>query len=248
MKPALQEKQPKYPRGWQTLPMGEALKKITEERLSEVTNKMFGYHIVKVGDLSSQLELTNCPIKHRISQSNATLIGPGLLAESNALPFTENSIDAFILAHELDFAQDPHQILREIDRCIVPNGHVVICGFNPYSLMGLFKWLPIKRGNLLHDARMFSRGRIKDWLGLLGYQVTEEVRFVHASLFFEGKLNSESRWTRFASKYLSFFASMYLIVGKKREIPLSLIKPVWKPKPQFAPVSASLRILRDGKS
>ena len=230
------------------LPLGEALKQITEQRLAEVTNRMFGYHIVKIGDLSSQLELLNCPIKHRISQSDSTLIGPGLLGESKALPFSENSIDAFILAHELDFTQDPHQVLREIDRCIVPNGHVVICGFNPFSLMGIVKWLPFKRSSLLHDARMFSRGRVKDWLSLLGYQIVEERRFVHASLFFEGKLNPESRWSRFAEKYLSFFASMYLLVGKKREIPLSLIKPVWKPKPQFSPVSASLRVLGDGKS
>ena len=82
-------------------------------------------------------------------------------------------VDAFCLAHELDFAKDPHQILREVDRTIMPNGYVVITGFNPFSLCGLFKYLPINKGSVLHDARFFSCARVKDWLQLLGFEIVD---------------------------------------------------------------------------
>ena len=78
----------------------------------------------------------------KISREN-TVVG-----QSHCLPFAENSIDGFLLANELDFAQDPHEILREVDRVITQNGYVIISGFNPLSLAGIAKFLPVKRGNI----------------------------------------------------------------------------------------------------
>ena len=53
------------------------------------------------------------------------------------LPFATHSIDLVVMPHILEFAEDPHQVLREVERVLVPEGHVVITGFNPASLWGL---------------------------------------------------------------------------------------------------------------
>lgn len=241
MKPALRSRPLKYPNSWQALHLGDELKKIAEEKLAPVSRQMFGYHMVKLGNLSSQLSLSDCPIKHRMNVATNGSSHAGLIANSDQLPFADRSVDAFVLAHELDFTQDPHQILREVDRCMVPDGHIAVLGFNPVSLPGCLKWTPIKNSNVLHDARFFSVHRVKDWLSLLGYQIVEEQFYIHSTLFFESRIDLQSRWSRFASKYLPFMASVYLIVGKKREFPLSLIKPPWKLKTGFAPVGASMR-------
>jgi hypothetical protein len=37
----------------------------------------------------------------------------------------------------LELARDPHHALREVERVLVPEGRVVISGFNPASLWGL---------------------------------------------------------------------------------------------------------------
>jgi hypothetical protein len=42
-----------------------------------------------------------------------------------------------VLPHALELARDPHHALREVERVLVPEGRVVISGFNPASLWGL---------------------------------------------------------------------------------------------------------------
>jgi hypothetical protein len=241
MRPALIKNHPTKPELWQDLPLGDELKCLIEREIAEVSRKFFGYHLVRLGHLSSQIELAACPIKHQINITSNTQSYTSLVASSADLPVCENSVDAFLLAHELDFAKDPHQILREVDRTIMPNGYVVITGFNPFSLCGLFKYLPINKGSVLHDARFFSSARIKDWLQLLGFEIVDVKHLLFNELFLQRKLRASSKWSRWCHQYLPVFTSMYVIVARKREIPLSLIKPNWKAKTKFSTVGASVR-------
>jgi hypothetical protein len=239
MKPALIKSHPSKPESWQDLPLGNELKHLIESELSEVSRKFFGYHLVKLGHLSSQIELPACPIKHQVNIVANQQSHTDLIAQSTDLPISENSIDAFLLAHELDFAKDPHQILREVDRTIMPNGYLVISGFNPLSLCGLFKYLPIDKGSALHDARFFSCTRIKDWLQLLGFEIIDVRHLLFNELFLQRKLRPSSKWNRWCHQYLSLLTTMYVIIAIKREIPLSMIKPKWKAK--FSTVGASVQ-------
>ena len=243
MKPALLTRKPRYPRKWEELPAGLDLKKIVEHGLTETGRQMFGYHFLKLGDLSCQTELPDCPIKHVINLTDTEQPYAHVVAHSNALPFEENSVDAILLSHELDFAQDPHQILREVNRVIIPNGNLVIVGFSPMSLAWLLKYLPINPKQILHDARFFSSMRIRDWLHLLGFEVIDMQNLVFSELFFERKIRYDSRWQVWCQKYLPILSSVYIMHAKKRVMPLSLIKPQWKPKPNFSAVSASMRQL-----
>ena len=243
MKPALLTRKPRYPRTWEALPSGLDLKQIVEHALTETSRQMFGYHFLKLGDLSCQVELPHCPIKHVVHLSDTAAPYINVQSQSHELPFAESSVDAVLLAHELDFAQDPHQILREIDRVIIPNGNLVIVGFSPLSFAWLLKYLPINPKQILHDARFFSATRIKDWLHLLGFEVIDMQRLVFSELFFERKIRYDSRWQVWCQKYMPLFSSLYIIQAKKRVLPLSLIKPKWKPKPNFSTVGASMRNL-----
>jgi hypothetical protein len=241
MRPALIKNHPTKPELWQDLPLGDELKCLIEKEIAEVSRKFFGYHLVRLGHLSSQIELAACPIKHQINITSTTQTYTSLVASPADLPVCENSVDAFLLAHELDFAKDPHQILREVDRTIMPNGYVVITGFNPFSLCGLFKYLPINKGSVLHDARFFSCARVKDWLQLLGFEIVDVKHLLFNELFLQRKLRASSKWSRWCHQYLPIFTSMYVIVARKREIPLSLIKPKWKTNTKFSAVGASVR-------
>jgi SAM-dependent methyltransferase len=241
MRAALIKNHPTKPQLWQDLPLGKELKCLIENEISEVSRKFFGYHLVRLGHLSSQIELAACPIKHQINITSDTQTYTSLVATPDDLPVCENSIDAFLLAHELDFAKDPHQILREVDRTIMPNGYLVITGFNPLSLCGLFKYLPIKQGSILHEARFFSCARVKDWLQLLGFEIVDVKHLLFNELFLQRKLRSSSKWNQWCYRYLPLLTTMYVIVARKREIPLSMIKPKWKAKTKFSTVGASFR-------
>lgn len=244
-RPALLSRKLVAPQSWQAMPHSEALKAVYEQQLSPIMQQCFGYHLIKLGGLSHSLTLPGCPIKHQVCHAYQESSSGGVVALPTDLPYREKSVDAVLMTHVLDYSADPHQVLREVDHCLIPNGQLIIVGFNPYSAAGIARWLPIKKDSALHRARFFSRSRVIDWLSLMGYQVTLEKRFLFSEMLYSKDLNKTRKWQTNAQKYLSFFASVYVIVGKKREYPLSLIKPSWKPVPKFSPVGASLRVKKE---
>ncbi|MDB2331045.1 class I SAM-dependent methyltransferase [Alteromonas sp.] len=169
------------------------------------------------------------------------LTTPQVIGQSHVLPYSENSIDGFLLANELDFAQDPHEILREVDRVVTQSGYVIISGFNPLSLAGIGKFLPVKRNNILHDARFFTSYRIKDWLQLLGFEIVEQRQVMFSTLFFQPRSKHALTLQRYLSEYLPWCSAVYVILARKREIPMTTISLKRKAKPQFAPMGASAR-------
>lgn len=239
LKPALIAKPLQYPENWQALPQGEMLKQIYQQALAQHSRQFFGYYALKVGNLSSELELLECPVRRQVSV-RADMLGD-LQAQSAALPIAEHSVDSVLLAHELDFTHDPHQVLREADRVLIPNGYIAIIGFNPMSLAGIAKRLPFQSKKLIQQGRFFTSFRIKDWLGLLGYEVVNTQHLVFSSLVWSRRLQPSSKLGGWCQRNLSLFGSCYVIVAKKRVVPLLPIKPKWKLKPKFSPVSVSIK-------
>ena len=78
-----------------------------------------------------------------------------------------------VLPHVLEFAADPHQILREAERVLRPEGRLIISGFNPASLWGMRQYLSRLIGSpyLPRDGQFISLLRIKDWLKLLNFSL-----------------------------------------------------------------------------
>ena len=237
---------PRYPENWHSLSQGENVRDELELALAPIMERIFGYYLVKLGNLSTELELKSCPIKQSFNVAQS--VGPDnpakthIKSKSCQLPLQNNSVDAFVLLAELDFAQDPHQIIREIDRAITANGHVVIAGFNPFSLAGIMKYLPINKQNILHEGRFFTAARIKDWLQLLDFEIIQQEQVIYSALFMRSRLNHANKIQRWCKRYLPWFSSMYVIVARKREVPLSPIKPRWKLKPKFSSSAAGASI------
>ncbi|MGB3726550.1 MAG: methyltransferase domain-containing protein [Glaciecola sp.] len=241
MRSARSKEAPEYPKQWQQIGQGDIAKHELEQALIPITERIFGYYLVKIGSLSSQIDLKKCSVRYQFSCAPHANKRNSLCANSASLPFQNNSVDAFLLLGELDFAQDPHQIIREIDRAVTSDGRVVIAGFNPFSIAGIMKYLPINRKNLLHKGRFFTSTRIKDWLQLLDFEIVQQEHLLYSSLFMRKRLNSQSKIQKWCQTYLPWFSSMYIIVARKREIPLSPIKPKWKLKPKFSTNTASAR-------
>ncbi len=93
------------------------------------------------------------------------------------LPFAEKSVDACLLAHTLPWCSDPHRLLREADRVLIDDGWMILTGFNPVSLMGLRKLVPVLRKGTPYNSRMFTLMRQLDWLALLNFEVLHYGRY-----------------------------------------------------------------------
>ncbi|MDA8224971.1 MAG: methyltransferase domain-containing protein [Betaproteobacteria bacterium] len=144
---------------------GEYLRSREQIILDAMTADLFGFNAVQVGLRNVDL-LRASRIKHRYRLDVA--VGADLLADPARLPFAGQSIDLLVLPHALEFFPYPHQILREAERVLIPEGNLLISGFNPWSLWGVYYRYKRARGNFVWEDRFVSLHRLRDWLSLIG--------------------------------------------------------------------------------
>ncbi|AKM29395.1 SAM-dependent methyltransferase [Pandoraea faecigallinarum] len=96
-----------------------------------------------------------------------------LVSRFDELPIATASTDLVVLPHVLEFAENPHDILREVERILVPEGQVIITGFNNLSLWGAREELGRLAGApfLPPGADLIAFTRLKDWLKLLSFDI-----------------------------------------------------------------------------
>jgi SAM-dependent methyltransferase len=143
--------------------------------------------------------------------------------QPSALPFATNSIDVMVLPHILEFEQDPHEVLREVERVLIGEGHVVVIGFNPIGTWGLFRVALTLRNEPPWSGRFYRLGRVADWLHVLGFDITASKYFffhtpLHTSTFIPDVLfekQSAYRWP--------YCGGAYILVAKKRVVTLTPI-------------------------
>ena len=175
-------------------------------------------------------------------------IAIALHCDFDALPFDSNSLDLIVLPHALELARDPHLALREVERVLMPEGRVVIVGFNPTSLWGLRqhlgRWrkrlLPgSQRGLFLPSAGEFlGYRRLRDWLRLLSFEV-EAGRFgCYRPPVASMKWLSRFAWAdRVGERWWPVFGAVYFVVAVKRVRGVRLVGMARAPRavPNAAP-------------
>ena len=239
MKPAKSAQKIEMPSCWGEIPSGDLLAMEIQSRLDEWCPLMFGYHLLKLGNLSSKLSCSASTIRHQSAiGSEGSAIG--VIAELDELPIRSNSIDVCLLSHTLDFSTDPHQILREAERVLTQDGWIIISGFNPYSVLGAGKLIPNLRKKLPWSARMFSPERVLDWLNLLGFEL------VHLEGIPYYSLNKRCRRENVFRRCGYRFTSAYVLAARKRTIPLNRIQEAaWLRRPVI--VGGMARMKDDSK-
>jgi len=225
------------PTAWEELAQGKWVQEQVESAIEPWLARMFGYHLLKIGALSGQLDTSNCIIGHQINL--ASELGADVIADPARLPFQESSVDGCILALTLNFHHNPHQLLREVNRITVPGGHVLIVGLNPFSPLGVVSLNPQLSHKYPYNGRFFTQSRVKDWLGVLGYKVVAQQKLVYSSLL------TAPHYTRYLQSLLGnnipSFGSFYCIMAKKLVRPLTPVKPRWaiQSKPLLNPVATN---------
>jgi len=177
---------------WYDREGGQYLLARTRETLTGFLDTSFGYHILQMGITRGHPLFEASPINHRIYTTPRAGEGIDLLASGEELPLESDSIDIVIAHHSLEFAENPHQVLREIQRVLTPQGQLLVIGFNPYSLHGLGTRIKgLRKSSLWHGHKPVSESRLSDWLRLLGCEVQSKTRIVAIPPVGRGRLR---RW------------------------------------------------------
>jgi len=213
---------------WLTTPPGRYLLAWEQAQLDRVVTDMFGFHALQLG-LPELDALRANRMPHRWVSLDEPAEGKiravALLAHGDALPFAERSVDLVVLPHTLELARDPHLTLAEVERVLMPEGRVVILGFNAASLWGLRQRLGRMRQALGVRAPLYlprpgdfiGYWRLRDWLRLLSFEV-EGGRFgAYRPAFASERWLDRFAWMdRVGDRWWPVLGAVYMVVAVKR--------------------------------
>jgi SAM-dependent methyltransferase len=223
-----------------------------EQRLFDAAvPDIFGYHAMQLGmPQIDALRENRMPLRcialdgmpRRPAQVEQALAGRrevALLACFDELPFSSQSIDLLVLPHVLEFAEEPHRVLREVDRVLMPEGQLVITGFNPASLWGAHHWMGRVglRPFLPRSSQLIALSRLKDWLKLLSFEVNRGRFGCYAP-----PVRSPAWLSRYAflekagDRWWPVLGSVYALTAVKRVHGLRLVGPIRRRREERRPV------------
>jgi SAM-dependent methyltransferase len=230
---------------WLQTPAGRYVRAWEQSRLDMLTADIFGFNALQVGmPQLDALAASRMPHKWLADTlPDRAVETPGrpvaLTLDPIELPFPSQSLDLVVLPHVLEFAVEPHQVLREVERVLIPEGQLIICGFNPASLWGLRQMRGRVTGTrYLPRGEQISMLRMKDWLKLLNMEVSHSHFGCYAPA-----CRSEQWLARYAfmdragERWWPYFGAVYLVQAIKRVKGMRLIGPAWSRKKANSPVA-----------
>lgn len=212
--------------------------------LDDILPNLFGYNLLQLGvsyqddclaksKIPNQLvmDVDEPPCLDHMRESIVNRKVRYLRGIPEHLPIASDSLDVLLLSHNLEFTSEPHQILREADRVLIPEGHVVILGFNPW---GWWIWWCLTWGwrrKAPWCGKFLRCGRLRDWLELLGFDIVEVRGYFYRPPFSSRRIMEKLSFVeRLGHRFWPFFSGAYCIVAKKRVATLTAVRPRWRPR------------------
>jgi len=216
---------------WFTTPQGGYVLAREQAFFDRTIGDIFGFNALQLG-LPEHDFLRSSRMPLRFTGTDRA--GAAVRLCCDELPFACDSLDLVLLPHILEFAEHPHQILREVERVLMPEGNLIISGFNPRSLWGLQKTLGRLHRRMGRPSgypwsgQFIALPRLKDWLALLGFEV------VGGSFAAYAPPLQQTKWLeRFAfmeaagDRWWAVSGGIYFLHAVKRVHGMRLIKPQW---------------------
>jgi SAM-dependent methyltransferase len=223
---------------------------------------IFGYHALQLGlpeiDAlrENRMPLRFCAADRQLEVGvDKAERRVAIINRYDELPFATHSIDLVVMPHILEFAADPHQVLREVERVLVPEGHVVITGFNPASLWGLRQFCSRLGASpfLPREGHFIALPRVKDWLKLLSFDFARGRFGCYApSTRSATWLNRWRFMEKAGDRWWPVLGAVYMLTAVKRVRGMRLVGKVWKRSEervrQLTPVATTRIALATGES
>ena len=209
---------------WFATPQGGYVLTREQEYFDRTVSDIFGYNALQLG-LPEHDFLHSNRMPLRFSAGNQA--GNHVRLCCTELPFDCDCMDLVVLPHVLEFAEYPHQILREAARVLRPEGNLIISGFNPHSLWGLHRALGRRQG-YPWQGQFIALHRLKDWLALLGFEVVGGRFAAYAPPFHQTKWLERFAFMEAAGdRWWAVSGGVYFVHAIKRVHGMRLIKPQW---------------------
>ena len=240
---------------WLATPPGRYLLAWEQAQFDAVVADVFGFHAVQLG-FGHLDALAASRMRHRVRaldpqtwRSGAAegirgewIEGDGpegdgerrhalIVERYEELPFADQSIDLMVLPHLLEFAHAPHQVLREVNRVLRPEGRLIVSGFNPISLWGAREWVgaATSRHFLPVSGRFIGLPRLRDWFELLSLEIdASHYGCYRPPCRTEIWLERTRFLERAGDRWWPICGAAYFVSAVKRVPGMRLMGPAWK--------------------
>ena len=215
-----------HDRFWRDSALGKALYEEECRQLERVLPTLFGLYSLQLGTQFTPDCFSASSIKHHMQMSltDSREQSSSLYGYAEDLPFASESLDLVILPHVLENSENPHAVLREADRSLVRDGHILIFGLNPWSYWQAWRWLRHRGRGYPWAGRYYSRGRLTDWLALLGFEICESRYFFLRPPLNHHAVLAKTTWLEeHGQPYLQVASAAYMILARKR---MQVITPI----------------------
>jgi len=222
---------------WYKTTLGSSFEQEEKLCLDRNLKNLFGYYLLQIGQLGQldwheKSRVSHCLIMDQyfpIKSAKDDKFVISAIGHVQELPILSTSVDVLMLPHLLEFSDDPHEVLREAERVLIPEGHVILLSFNPFSFWTFFRWILMWKHDVPWRGRFFSKTRVKDWLALLGFDIVQcENYFYRPPIQHKAFMSKIKIIENIGKRFWPALGGGYIIVAKKRVNTFTPIRPRWK--------------------
>jgi SAM-dependent methyltransferase len=200
--------------------------------VAQCLSQLSAQYLLQIGDPFLSSLSDDSKARQRIflepTRSSSSFIKPPLAfcqGFAETLPFEGTSLDVVFLAHALEVVSNPKKTLEEIYRVLVPEGYLLVTGFQPALLWGLYQKKYFKPQR---QRASVGLSVLRSWLLEYDFEIISGKLFCFTP-FILGLLGIQSPFLEKIGPFsCPFLGSMYLLLVQKRCVTLTPLKPSWK--------------------
>ena len=195
-------------------------------QFDSAVDDVFGFRAVQIG-----LPEVDFLRQNRIPYRFTLALEPGaaLAADPLQLPLASQSVDLVVLPHVLEGHPNPHDVLREVERVLMPEGQVVISGFNTASLWRVRQLFAPRHNGAPWDAKFIGLLRLREWLRVLGFELNGGKFGCYAPPFRnEIWLKRFGFMEKAGARWWPVTGGVYVVRAVKRVHGMRVITPAWR--------------------
>src|SRR5262245_62942859 len=210
---------------WLSTPQGTYVLDWELAQYDSAVDDAFGFRAVQVGLPEVDfLRQNRIPFRFSLALEQ----GARLAADPLQLPLASQSVDLVVLPHVLEFHPHPHEVLREVERVLMPEGHVVISGFNTASLWRMRQMFTFEK-NSPWDAKFIGLLRLREWLRLLGFELNGGMFGCYAPPFRQRRWLERFQFMEKAgARWWPIAGGIYVVRAVKRVQGMRVVTPAWR--------------------
>jgi SAM-dependent methyltransferase len=235
------------PDGWLRSPLGRYLLAQEHALVGQTLDGVFGHQLLQIGRWGAEqgfLSLSRTQRSALVDQR--CKCGACVNSTAEQLAVATHSVDAVLLPHTLERSCAPHQVIREVDRILVGDGHVIILGLNPGGPMGLRRLISGRRFPPQCQGLIRVR-RIEDWLKLLGYEIRKTRRFSFGWPMRGLQPRHLEKIESLGARYWPIIGGAYMVHAQTRVYTMTPIRPAVRTRTRVGTGLAepTVRVLHD---